>query len=269
MRTPNGHGGWDGPPVAKDQVLDFIRNRILDGEYKAGQYLSESILRKHLAEGGLDFSRVPIREALVGLRAEKLVEIVPKRGTFICKVTPDVLKEILRARLIIEQHVVRELALNPGVDLTEAQELNREIQALTRGDYSDKTRSQFNRLDGAFHCTLSTLAGFGTTFTEVLQTMRNRFRLILFPRDRSLHASISDRVVREHQAILNAVRPRRRAAQDDPVANARRAEAAVRKHLRNALARWELSLSDKDRIWRDLADLFDTHSCSFEQRAGA
>ena len=60
----------------------------------------------------------------------------------------------------------------------------------------------------------------------------------------------------------------RQPAKDDLVANARLAEAAVRKHLRNALARWELSLSDKDRIGRDLADLFDTHSCSFEHRAG-
>src|SRR5581483_10798392 len=132
--------------------------------------------------------------------AEKLVEIVPKRGTFICKVTPDVLKEILRARVIIEQHVVRELALNPDINLDEAAEINREIKALTETDYSEEVRFRFNRLDSDFHCTLSTLAGFGTTFTELLRTMRNRFRLILFPRDRSLHASISAKVVNEHQA---------------------------------------------------------------------
>src|SRR5437868_4742996 len=106
LAMPEAAGSVFGQFVAKDQVLEFIRNRILEGQYKAGQYLSESILQKHLLEANLDFSRVPIREALVALRAEKLVEIVPKRGTFICKVTPDVLKEILRSRWIIEQHVV-------------------------------------------------------------------------------------------------------------------------------------------------------------------
>src|SRR4051812_26534013 len=69
--------------VAKDQVLEFIRNRILGGYYRAGQYLSESILQTHMREANLDVSRVPIREALVELRTEKLVVILPKRGTFI------------------------------------------------------------------------------------------------------------------------------------------------------------------------------------------
>ncbi len=258
--------GLDGAllgPVAKDRVLEFIRNRILEGQYRAGQYLSESILQKHLLEADLDFSRVPIREALVALRAEKLVEIVPKRGTFICKVTPDVLKEILRARWIIEQHVVRELALNPEINLQEAEDLNREIRSLISADASDETRFRFDRLDREFHCTLSTLAGFGTTFSELLGTMRNRFRLILFPEDRSLYAPISAKVVREHQAILTALRPRRppgnKAARID---NARQAEAAVRRHLRNALRRWQLSVFDKDRIERELADTFRRHHCS-------
>jgi DNA-binding GntR family transcriptional regulator len=268
--APQASGSALGPFIAKDQVLEFIRNRILEGQYKAGQYLSESILQTHLLEANLDFSRVPIREALVALRAEKLVEIVPKRGTFICKVTPDVLKEILRARWIIEQHVARELALNPDIDLHEAQALNDEIALLSQGDYSDEARFKFDRLDREFHCTLCALAGFGTTFTELLRTMRNRFRLILFPRDRSLHAGISATVVREHQAILNAIRPRKRTARTtDLAANARRAEAAVRKHLRNALTRWELSLPDKDRIRRDLPDLFGTHNCSLDHRTGS
>ncbi len=44
-----------GPFIAQDQVLEFIRNRILEGQYQAGQYLSESILQKHPLEANLDF----------------------------------------------------------------------------------------------------------------------------------------------------------------------------------------------------------------------
>ncbi|HBI45506.1 MAG TPA: hypothetical protein DDY78_22020 [Planctomycetales bacterium] len=258
------------PLVAKDQVVEFIRNRILEGQYTAGQYLSESILQKHLREAELDLSRVPIREALVALRAEKLVEIVPKRGTFICKITPEVLKEILRARLILEQHVVRELALNPEISLQEAQDINRAIMALARGAYSDEARFKFTRLDSDFHGTLSNLAGFGTTFTELLRTLHNRSRLVVFPRDKSLYAPRIAKTAQEHQAILNALRPQQPATRKaERIANARRAEAAMRRHLRNALGRWELSIADKDRIGQDLAEMFHTHYCSFDRRVGS
>src|SRR5205809_429548 len=79
--------------VAKDKIAEFIRTRILEGEYQAGHYLSESMLQKHLRAANLDFSRVPIREALAALEAEKLVEIVPSRGTFVCEMTPETIEE--------------------------------------------------------------------------------------------------------------------------------------------------------------------------------
>jgi DNA-binding GntR family transcriptional regulator len=248
-----------GQLVAKDQVVEFIRNRILAGHYKAGQYLSESILQRHMLESNLDFSRVPIREALVSLRAEKLVEIVPKRGTFISRTTPAEVKEILRARLVIEQYVARELALNPDLSLREAEEINREIKSIAKEDGSSEVRLAFTRLDGEFHNALSNIAGFGSTFSEQLQMMRNRIRLFLFPRDRSLHARMAAKAALEHQTILRAIRPHKRPrSQEELAANARRAERAVCSHLRNALQRWELPVEDKTRIRLDLPDIFGT-----------
>src|SRR5438270_5382955 len=104
--------------IAKDKIAEFIRTRILEGRYKAGHYLSETMLQGHLREANLDFSRVPIREALGALEAEKLVEIVPSRGTFVCDMTRETIEEILQARLIIEQHVARQLALRPHINLS-------------------------------------------------------------------------------------------------------------------------------------------------------
>src|SRR5438552_3963373 len=108
--------------IAKDKIAEFIRTRILEGRYKAGHYLSETMLQGHLREANLDFSRVPIREALGALEVEKLVEIVPNRGTFICDMGRETIEEILQARLIIEQHVARQLALHPHTDLREAEQ---------------------------------------------------------------------------------------------------------------------------------------------------
>lgn len=254
--------------VAKDKIAEFIRTRILEGDYKAGHYLSESMLQRHLREANLDFSRVPIREALGALQAEKLVEIVPSRGTFVCELTRETIEEILQARLIIEQHVARQLALHPRINLRDAEDLNRAMRQITRRQSSEKLRFEFMRLDGEFHCTLSTLAGFETTFTDLLRTTRNRFRLITFPSDPALHQPYSAGAVREHAAILKALRPRNGGESwSELTANARRAEAAVRRHLQNSLKRWNIPILDKERIQKELPALFRAQYCSLDQVA--
>ncbi len=257
----NGHKSY----IAKDKIADFIRNRILEGHYTAGHYLSETMLQAHLREADLDFSRVPIREALGALEAEKLVEIVPNRGTFVCEMTPEAIEEILQARLIIEQHMVRQLALRPEINLAGAEELNREMRRLTLQTTSDELRFQFMRLDEEFHCLLSTLAGFATTFTELLRSTRNRFRLISFPSDSTLDRPYSSGAVREHAAILKALRPRNGShTEADLVANACRAENAVRRHLQNSLKRWSIPVLDKARIQKELPELFRVQYCSLD-----
>ncbi len=258
------------PVVAKDQIAEFIRTRILEGTYSAGNYLSESMLQRHLREANLDFSRVPIREALGALEAEKLVEIVPSRGTFVCEMTPETIEEMFQCRLIVEQHVARQLALHPRINLREADELNRAMRQITRKETSAELRFEFMRLDSEFHCLLSTLAGFKTTFTELLRTTRNRFRLITFPSDTSLAQPYSASAVREHAALLNALRPRNR---DETwaalIANARRAELAVRRHIQNSLKRLNMPDLDKQRLQLGLPGLFQTQFCSLDHDAGS
>src|SRR5438552_14458704 len=112
------------------------------------------------------------------------------------------------------------------------------------------------RLDWECHCVLSTLADFETTFTELLRTTRNRFRLITFPSDPSLDQPYSAAAVREHAAILNALRPRKRGERWRELRdNARRAETAVRRHLQNSLKRWSIPVLDKKRIQKELPRL--------------
>lgn len=264
---PSRRAGFKGI-AAKDRIAEFIRTRVLEGYYQAGHYLSETTLQRDLHEAQLEFSRVPIREALRALEAEKLVDIVPNRGTFICDMGPEAIEEILQTRLIIEQHVARTLALHPRTNLAEAERLNRAMRQITLQETSPQRRFEFIRLDGEFHCTLSTLAGFESTFTELLRTTRNRFRLITFPGDPSLDRPYSTAAVREHQAILKALRPRNRGESwGDLMGNARQAEAAVRRHLQNSLKRWNIPVLDKQRIQKELPGLFRIQYCSLDHDA--
>ncbi len=81
----------------KDEVFDILHQRILAGEYLAGQWL-----RQEEISSGLGVSMTPVREALDLLVSSGLAERVPFRGVRVLK--PDT-PEILAAygtRLVLE-----------------------------------------------------------------------------------------------------------------------------------------------------------------------
>src|SRR4051812_12294958 len=62
-------------PSLVDHAYDVIRRRILDNIYQPGAHALESELAAELG-----ISRTPLREALIRLQNENLVEIVPRHG---------------------------------------------------------------------------------------------------------------------------------------------------------------------------------------------
>jgi DNA-binding GntR family transcriptional regulator len=76
---------------------ESIRRAIVDGELEFGAQLSESALALMLG-----VSKTPVREALLQLKLEGLVDIQPQSGTFVFDPTEDQVREICRFREIIE-----------------------------------------------------------------------------------------------------------------------------------------------------------------------
>ncbi|WP_028829175.1 GntR family transcriptional regulator [Proteocatella sphenisci] len=69
----------------KDHVYDYISENIKDGSLKPGDKINE----QHLSDK-LNVSRTPVREALIQLAAEGLLEAEPRRGF---RVKPLILEE--------------------------------------------------------------------------------------------------------------------------------------------------------------------------------
>lgn len=83
------------------QITVRIRKRILSGDYAPGsQLLQDSIA----AEYGV--SKIPVREALIQLRAEGLVDIFAHRGFQVRPLAIRELDEVFRLRLAIEPGAV-------------------------------------------------------------------------------------------------------------------------------------------------------------------
>lgn len=72
----------------KDHVYNYIVDQINNGTLIAGKKISE----RDICEG-LKVSRTPVREALIQLSSEGLLENVPRKGFVIKKLTTDEAKE--------------------------------------------------------------------------------------------------------------------------------------------------------------------------------
>src|SRR3982075_1211422 len=133
-------------PVAL-RVYEILRRSIITMRLRPRQKVSEAELALELG-----VSRTPVREALIKLAEDRLVEILPQRGSFI---TPIRLHEVLEARFIreaLEIAVVREAAASGrGEVLGRLENLLQAQRAAAR----DKDLERFLELDEAFHHTLS------------------------------------------------------------------------------------------------------------------
>ncbi len=83
------------------QLTKRIRERILTGEYAPGKQLLQDVIA---AEFGV--SKIPVREALVHLRSEGLVDIYAHRGFQVRPVSAREMQEVFRLRLDIEPEAV-------------------------------------------------------------------------------------------------------------------------------------------------------------------
>src|SRR4051794_30012748 len=84
--------------VFRDQVIDKIRDAIVDGRIPLGEPLRE----RQLAEE-LNISRAPIREALLTLEKEGLVVTMPHKGTFVASYSDEDVIEIYTLRAALEE----------------------------------------------------------------------------------------------------------------------------------------------------------------------
>ncbi len=88
-----------------DQVYEQLKQAILDGEIKP----DESLVQERLA-AELQISRTPVREALIRLEQEGVLE-VSSRGSFrIYKMSDQEVRELYQARAAVEGQAIRILA---------------------------------------------------------------------------------------------------------------------------------------------------------------
>jgi DNA-binding GntR family transcriptional regulator len=91
--------------MAQPRVRDLLEEAILEGELKPGERLRAEALAQRFGT-----SRTPIREALLQLEAQGLVEVEHNRGAVVRTFDRDDLRDLYEVRALIEPHAAARAA---------------------------------------------------------------------------------------------------------------------------------------------------------------
>lgn len=209
----NGRGAQHGQPAGAT-AAHLVHRRLRDDIVSMRRRPGDVIFEKEIALEA-DVSRTPVREALLRLAEEKLVEIVPKSGTIVSRIPVAILPEIIVARTALEDITARgaaERASSAAVDGLKAI-VGRQREALAAGD-----RDGFHAADETLHMAIAESAGLPALWSMIVQikVQLDRYRRLTLPQPNRMEMALA-----EHAAIVEAIAARDAAA----------AAAAMARHL--------------------------------------
>lgn len=199
----------------KNQVelaYEFIKIRILDGRFKPSQKLVENELASTIG-----VSRNTIRNALLLLEKEKLVEIEKNKGAKIRFFSLEEVKNYLEIREVLEGLIARSACQN----MTDEELVSLEKNLKKMKTHLDKQDlDEYSNLNREFHDKIYNACENqqAVEFVKTIKIQLNRYhiRTILIPERKS-------NTYNEHKRIFNAFKDR----------NEDEAEEALRSHITN------------------------------------
>jgi DNA-binding GntR family transcriptional regulator len=199
-------------PIA-NQVYETVREAIYRGDMTPGRHLSEVELSKQMG-----VSRAPVREALLQLEAEGIVELVPNKGAFVRGLSYEEVKEIYTARALLEGY-----AAALAAERAEPDDVNKIIKAAEEakeaagsGDLKKTLNADF-----IFHRKVWAVAGHSLieSMLERLESQIRAFMVVQAPLFSELLNSVLD-----HMEIATAIE------KQDPIA----ARKNMERHINTA-----------------------------------
>jgi len=209
----NRHDLAPAAPTARrlsDQIATHLRARICRGDFQPGDRLVEAELSMEMG-----VSRAPLREALVTLQRDGLVEVTPYRGAIVANLGENDLEEIRELRAALEAIAARRAAeMAPGPT---AEALGERLQAMrSAATEGDATAAALAHID--FHRAIGEASGYERLVTFLDQLAGQSLALYSYA---ALAPSDLMALAQDHVAIIESIES------GDPV----RAEAAVVRNI--------------------------------------
>jgi DNA-binding GntR family transcriptional regulator len=198
----------------RQHAVARLRQAIVTGDMAPGQRLVEEELA-----AAFEVTRASLRQALIDLTADGLVERIPNRGARVRVITPDEAVAITECRMVLEGLCAAKAAENiTARQISQLGKLSAQLQAAV----ADGEPVRYSELNRELHRLVIDISGQDVAAGLLArlngQLVRHQFRL-------SLRPGRPQQSLPEHLAIIAAITAREPA----------RAEEAARNHLRSVI----------------------------------
>lgn len=130
-----------------DEIAESLRQDILAGRYEAGQRIPLDALAQEL-----DVSSMPVREALITLSNEGLVDVEPRRGFRAKPLSQQDLDDLFEVQAVLTGILAaRAAAAATAEDIDNLREIHRKLQVLSEKNLTKATLRDAARLNAEFH----------------------------------------------------------------------------------------------------------------------
>lgn len=213
--------------TGKDYVYRVLKDNIMCLELKPGELLSESDLAKKL-----QVSRTPIREVLIKLKGEKLIEVKPQAGTYVSLIDWKIIKEAIFMRYNLEREALKEACDN----FSEEALMDMEKCIFAQKLIANKANNvlEFHNLDKEFHELLFKGIEKNNIWEAIcnISTHYNRMRLLA---EMNLKKEF---IVDQHETYLHIIKDKRRDIIDE----------VVSKHIKSPVEKWDKLIEENSDI---------------------
>lgn len=176
-------------------LLEEMRQAILSGRYPGGSQLRQDALAESFG-----VSRIPIREVLLQLEAEGLVQIQPRRGAVVTSLSLDEIEDVFDLRAILESRLY----------LRSAPRLTREdlaavaaVQARYVAAIAARELARFGELNAELHMALYARAGLPRSHQMLAALLTTSER---YTRMQLTNPEAMARAIAEHDALIRLTR---------------------------------------------------------------
>lgn len=180
-----------------DLVYDRLRESILSGRLAPGETIDQEQVAAQL-----QVSRMPLRQALLKLEADDLIELRPHRSAVVTSLSAHAIEEIYAMRGALEPMLAR--VATPRLSEADCAELSALQQRMGEAVEAQDTR-RFVDLDRAFHRRIYSASGYARAVEDTERLRDASDRYVAF------YASYQSRAresLQEHEGILDACRTR-------------------------------------------------------------
>jgi DNA-binding GntR family transcriptional regulator len=182
--------------TVQQEVVDVIRQAIVDGKLELGQHLAEAALSEQM-----QVSRIPIREALRQLEQEGLVTRYNNRGCFVTDFSNEDVREVFSLRSSLEC-----MSIEWAIPRITAEDI-----AVLRGMIGEQRRSAHTsdfaglaQLDMRFHEYICIKAQHSRLLKE-WYSLHAQCQMLLNRRFQALSDYTPETVSEDHTRILDAI----------------------------------------------------------------